>query len=68
MTEPKNFSEDTARMIDEEIRRIINEQDTRTEDLLAANREKLDLLAEALLEHEVLDDPEVDKILNRIEN
>ena len=68
MTEPKNFSEDTARMIDEEIRRIINEQDTRTEDLLTANRDKLDLLAEALLEHEVLDAEEIEKLLENARN
>ncbi len=68
MTESKNFSEDTARMIDEEIRRIINEQDTRTEDLLAANRGKLDLLAEALLEHEVLNAEEIEKILDSAKN
>ncbi|MFW5640295.1 MAG: ATP-dependent zinc metalloprotease FtsH [Thermodesulfobacteriota bacterium] len=68
MTEPKNFSEDTARMIDEEIRRIINEQDTRTEDLLTANRDKLDLLAEALLEHEVLDAEDIEKILDSAKN
>lgn len=68
MTEPKNFSEDTARMIDEEIRRIINEQDTRTEDLLTSNRDKLDLLAEALLEHEVLDAEEIEKLLENARN
>jgi cell division protease FtsH len=68
MTETKNFSEDTARMIDEEIRRIINEQDTRTVDLLSANRDKLDLLAEALLEHEVLDSEEIEKILGSAKN
>ena len=68
MTEPKNFSEDTARMIDEEIRRIINEQDTRTEDLLTSNRDKLDLLAEALLEHEVLDAEEIEKLLENAPN
>jgi ATP-dependent Zn protease len=37
----------------------------KTNDLLEKNRHKLDILAEALLEHETLERDEIEKILNR---
>ena len=52
IAEHKDFSEETARVIDDEIRRIIREQEKKAEDLLESDRDKLDSLAEALLEHE----------------
>ena len=43
-------------MIDAEVRRIVDEEQEATERLLGANRERLDSLAEALLERETLDE------------
>jgi cell division protease FtsH len=63
MTEPRDFSEYTAQMIDEEVRRIIVEREEIAEHLLAENRERLDGLADALLEQETLSSDEIDEIL-----
>jgi cell division protease FtsH len=49
-------SEATQELVDAEVRRIVDEEQDATEQLLADNRERLDALAEALLEHETLDE------------
>jgi cell division protease FtsH len=49
-------SEHTQQLIDEEVRRIVEEARQEVVTLLQANRDKLDLLAQALLEHETLDE------------
>ena len=49
-------SEATQELIDGEVRRIVDEEQEATERLLARNRERLDSLAEALLERETLDE------------
>ena len=51
-------SEHTQRLIDEEVRRIVEEAYTQVVPLLEANRDKLDSLARALLEQETLDEDE----------
>jgi cell division protease FtsH len=51
-------SERTHELIDDEIRRIVDEAHAQTVKLLTENRDKLDALAEALLEHETLDEDE----------
>ena len=53
--EQKDYSEETAKKIDEEIRSLVNEAYTRAKDLLTKNRDKLDKLARALVEKEVMD-------------
>jgi|AP12_2_1047962.scaffolds.fasta_scaffold00107_10 cell division protease FtsH len=63
LTEPKDFSEHTARLIDEEIQRIATQMEQRAEKILSTNRDKLDVLADQLLEHESLTKQEVNKIL-----
>jgi cell division protease FtsH len=63
LAQPRDFSEHTSEIIDEEIQRIISEMEKKTDDLLEKNRQKLDILAEALLEHETLERDEIEKIL-----
>jgi cell division protease FtsH len=46
----------TQELIDSEVRRIVDDEQEATELLLAANRDRLDALAEALLERETLDE------------
>jgi cell division protease FtsH len=65
ISEPKNFSEHTSRLVDEEIRRITKEMEGRAEQLLRENRDKLDALVEALMEHETISDEEINAILGR---
>ncbi|HKP18471.1 MAG TPA: AAA family ATPase, partial [Gaiellaceae bacterium] len=49
------LSEETQRLIDEEVRTLVADAHEEVERLLTANRDKLDRLAQALLEHETLD-------------
>jgi len=51
----KNYSEDTARIIDAEIKRFIDEAYQKAYELLTSNRETVKLIAMALLEYETLD-------------
>ncbi|MEW6379491.1 MAG: ATP-dependent zinc metalloprotease FtsH [bacterium] len=66
LTELKDFSEITARLIDEEIQRIVQDMEKKAEAVLHANRDKLDTLAQGLLEHESLSNEEVDQLLGFI--
>ncbi|MBI2495501.1 MAG: ATP-dependent zinc metalloprotease FtsH, partial [Candidatus Omnitrophica bacterium] len=61
--EERNYSEQTAVLIDEEIRRLIDVCYARARQTLAAHRTKLDLLANTLLEREVLDGEEVKRLV-----
>ncbi|HYW68102.1 MAG TPA: cell division protein FtsH, partial [bacterium] len=58
----KDHSEATAVVIDREIRTLVEEASARAEKLLSDNRDKLELLAEALLEHETLSGEDVDEL------
>jgi len=53
--EQRNYSDDVARQIDEEVRRIIETAYGRAVDVLTSHRDKLDRLAEKLVEVETLD-------------
>jgi cell division protease FtsH len=64
MAEARDFSEETARIIDEEVRRIVQEMEGKAEKTIDSNIDKLDTLAEALMENETLEKEEVDQLLN----
>jgi cell division protease FtsH len=53
------YSEATAQLIDEEVRRIAEECQDSAESLLASHRGQLDALAKALLKNDSLDEPEI---------
>ena len=59
----RNYSEQTAKEIDSEIRRIVRVAEQRAESLLKNNMDKLKSLAEALLERELLDGDEIDTLI-----
>lgn len=61
--EPRDFSEGTAQIIDEEVQKLLREADDRAYDLLRSNRDKLDKLVEALLQREELLREEIDQLL-----
>jgi cell division protease FtsH len=61
--EHKEYSEQTAREIDGEIRRIVMENYERAKQVVLTNVDKLKVLAEALLERETLDAAEIDILL-----
>jgi len=60
----KDYSEDTAKIVDEEVKHIIDECYGRAKKLIEANKKQLKLLADALLEKEVLDVDEVKRIID----
>jgi cell division protease FtsH len=59
----RDYSEDTAQQIDKEVSRIVEEAEDKATELLSANLDKLHLLAGVLLEREILDGEQIDKIL-----
>src|SRR5215469_18532968 len=63
MARTKVYSEDTAREIDAEIKRIIDEQYKVAYDLIHGNRDKLELIAKSLLEYETLEGSQVEEIV-----
>ena len=63
ITRTENVSEETARRIDAEIHRIIDEQYTRAKEIVSQRRAELDKIAEALLEFETIDGKHVMEIL-----
>jgi cell division protease FtsH len=56
-------SDETARVIDEEVRTIIDDCYSTARKLLEENRDKLDAMAEALLEYETIDRAQIDEIM-----
>jgi cell division protease FtsH len=63
MSRAKDYSEQTAQEIDTEVKRIIEEAFKTATDLIATNRDKLEIIANALLEHETLEGAQVEEIL-----
>ena len=59
----KDYSEDTAMLIDSEIRRIVTDCASKARQILEENLERLHALAHALLERESLDGEEIARIL-----
>jgi cell division protease FtsH len=60
----RSYSEDVARKIDQEVRRIVNSAYDRAKTILTQQRDKLTRVAEALLEREVLDRQDFLKLLD----
>lgn len=60
-----DYSENTAKKIDDEISRIVGEAEKKTATLLKRNINKLHCLANYLLEHETIDGEDIQKILDK---
>ena len=58
----REYSDETARIIDEEIQKILVKQEAACRQLLDENRNALDLIARALLEHETISGDEVTRL------
>jgi cell division protease FtsH len=63
ISQHRDYSEHTAVEIDQEVRRLVTENYERAKTLIRDNMKALRALAEALLEREVLDAPEIEKII-----
>jgi len=63
IVQPRDYSEETARLIDAEVRRIVTEAMEKAERLLRDHLDALHRIAQALLEREVLSGQELDRLL-----
>jgi cell division protease FtsH len=59
----KNYSEKTAELIDDEVKRLLTTLYDEAKAILAANRDKLDRIADALLERETLETSDLAKLI-----
>jgi len=67
MTSQKRYSENTARLIDEEIAELVREMEDKAAEILKENRDRLDQLAERLLDEETVEKEEIEEILGKAE-
>ncbi|MEL6299730.1 MAG: ATP-dependent zinc metalloprotease FtsH [Pseudomonadota bacterium] len=69
VTQQQNMSEETARLIDEEVRRFVTEGYDRAWDVISNNRDKLEAITQALMEYETISGAETDAVMrgDRIE-
>jgi len=65
MTSGREYSDEMARKIDDEISRILREQETRARTTLEKHRRGLDLVAQSLLEHETIDGAMVSRLIQQ---
>ncbi len=63
LMQTRDYSNDTARVIDEEVERILRDQQSRCREVLTEYRHGLDLVARALLEHETISGGEVERLI-----
>jgi AFG3 family protein len=61
----KPYSEETSKMIDEEVRKLIQQAFDRTRELLTTKRDQVERLAEALLDKEVLFQSDVERLIGK---
>ena len=64
MVSERNYSEDAARLIDEEVRRVIDRNYDRTKSLITEHRDKMVSLANTLLEYETIDRQQFEELMN----
>ncbi len=65
MSSGREYSEDTAKLLDEEISSLLTFQERRATDVLTRHRRGLELIAESLLEHETIDGPAVARLIQQ---
>ena len=65
MTSGREYSDETAKLVDGEIARILRAQETRAREVLTKHRRGLDLVAERLLEEETIDGPAVLRLVQQ---
>jgi cell division protease FtsH len=63
MAQARDFSEHTAQLIDDEVRKLVGELEKKAQEVLLEHREQLDTLAEALLHQEVLEADQIQALV-----
>ncbi len=64
VTQHKQVSDETAHVIDVEVRRVIDTAYNRARDILTTHRDKLDAMADALVKYETIDDEQIREIMS----
>ena len=64
VTQHKSVSDETAHLIDEEVRLIVDRNYERARNILEENVDKLHLMAEALIRYETIDSEQIDEIMS----
>ncbi len=64
VTKHKNVSDETAHVIDEEVRSVIDRNYERSKSILLGHMDKLHLMADALMKYETIDSEQIDDIMN----
>ena len=59
----KEYSEETARAIDEEVKKLVDTLFAETKQIIAANRDRVEAIAKALIKYETLDTNDIDRIM-----
>ncbi len=67
VTQHKNLADDTARVIDEEIRDVIDRNYNRAENILNDNMDILHSMSDALMKYETIDSDQIDQLMERQE-
>ena len=68
IAQAKDYSESTAKIIDEEVQKIVTDMEKKAIDTLKKHRIELDALAHALLENETMEKEEIDWLLDKVSN
>ena len=63
VTKHKEVSDETAHLIDEEVRFLIDQNYARSEKILTEHRDKLDMMADALIRYETIDEAQIKDIM-----
>jgi cell division protease FtsH len=64
VSQNKHISDETAHIIDEEVRAVIDRNYSRAAKILQDNRDKLDMMAEALIKYETIDQDQIKDIMS----
>jgi len=64
VTQTKHVSDDTAKIIDDEIKALISRNYDKAEKILHTNKDKLEMMANALMKYETIDAAQIDEIMD----
>jgi cell division protease FtsH len=64
MAQQRDFSEHTAQLIDDEVRKLVGELEEKAQEILLQHREQLNALAEALLHEEILEADQIQALVD----
>jgi cell division protease FtsH len=65
---PKRYSEEMAWLMDQEIREIVTQAESKAQEIITSNRKTLDSLADALIKEEVLERNDIERIIKESNN